>query len=91
MLEKENLRGGYTSDSETSSTGGTMDKEMESPSAGRYRSSVYIEANGVEDPKKVSGEKNGGYTSDSEASTTAIESNVGCPFFGAKKVCRTKR
>ena len=100
MLEKESSRGGYTSDSETSSTGGERntdmrDKQEESPSTGRYRSTVYIENNGagagVEDPKMVSGEKSGGYTSDSEASTTATETNVGCPFLGAKKVCRRER
>ena len=92
MLEKESLRGGYTSDSETSSTGGDRntdvgDKMMESSM--KYRSSVYIKTNGNgvegEDPTKVCKEKSGGYSSDSEASTTATETNV---IDGPKKVCR---
>ena len=75
MLEKERSPGGYNSDSETSSTG-------------RYLS-VYIRNNGngsgIDDRKKVCGEKTGGYTSDSEAST---EANV---IDSPKKVCRRKR
>ena len=91
MLEKDSQRGGYTSDSETSSTGGERntavgDQQLESSSKGGYRSTVYIETNGngIEDPKKVFGGKNGGYNSDSEASTTAIETQV---IAGPKRVC----
>ena len=82
MLEKENPRGGNTSDSET--------EQMESPRTGGYRSTVYIatNGNGTEDPKKVSEEKTGGYTSDSEHSSTATETNL---IEGPKKVCTYKR
>ena len=94
MLEKDSQRGGYTSDSETSSTGGERntavgDQQLESSSKGGYRSTVYIETNGngIEDPKKVFGGKNGGYNSDSEVSNTATETNM---IEGPRKVCRRK-
>ena len=72
MLEKERSAGVYTSDSESSSTGG-------------YRSSVYIETNGsgTVGPKKVGREKCGGDISDSEAQAST-ETNV---IDGPKKVC----